>query len=295
MILRVIHFIEGLGYDILSAFRGNKIFVCGFFSRRGYKYLHNNWGDDINIYFLEELLNKNILIKNTSYLFRFLPITNYSCIGSIIGRSTDRYSIVWGSGLISENTIVKHPLKICSVRGPYTRQALINQGLDCPPVYGDPALLVSRFYKPLHKKRYRIGIIPHYSDENNQFLKTYVSKHDDVLLISMSNYTNWREIPDAICSCDCIFSSSLHGIIIADSYGIPSARLVFSDDIVGGDFKYRDYYASVNRTYVSPIVINSDLDLDSLNPTTDNLDVASNINYQEIINACPFKLKGLKA
>ena len=44
-------------------------------------------------------------------------------------------------------------------------------------------------------------------------------------------------------SCICILSSSLHWLIFADSLGIPNRRIVLSDEIIGGDLKFDDYYS----------------------------------------------------
>ena len=44
-------------------------------------------------------------------------------------------------------------------------------------------------------------------------------------------------------SCKFILSSSLHGLIFADSYNIPNHKIIISDKIIGGDYKYKDYYS----------------------------------------------------
>jgi pyruvyltransferase len=51
---------------------------------------------------------------------------------------------------------------------------------------------------------------------------------------------------DEILECEFIASSSLHGLIASDSYGIPNVRLKISDQIIGGDFKFEDYYEGVS-------------------------------------------------
>jgi hypothetical protein len=40
-----------------------------------------------------------------------------------------------------------------------------------------------------------------------------------------------------------VISSSLHGLIVADSLGIPNVWLRLSPDVLGGDYKFKDYYS----------------------------------------------------
>ena len=35
----------------------------------------------------------------------------------------------------------------------------------------------------------------------------------------------------------------MHGLIAADSFCIPNIRIILSDNIIGKDFKYNDYYS----------------------------------------------------
>lgn len=281
--------LKRLIYDALSLFRPNKIFVYAYVRRQGLGYARNNWGDDINISMLEEISDLKVLIMNRSRLFSHLPVKTYSCIGSILGECYGKKLEIWGSGCRSEKSRLKVvPAKVHSVRGPLTRQVLLKQGIDCPETYGDPALLVSRYYRPKVEKQYKFGIIPHYIDEKNPLVKAIISR-PDVLVISMADYKHWHDIPDAVCSCEMILSSSLHGLIVADSYGIPNAWVHFSDNIAGGSFKYLDYFASVGRDVPEPVRIESSEDLDATLQNESLFTVAKNIDFESIINACPFK------
>lgn len=275
--------------DFFKLFDSNIIFICGYFKRNRWEFVHHNWGDDINILFLQSISDFKVHVLNNSHLYRFILPPNYSCIGSVIGYFTNKKTVIWGSGLVSADMEILHkPNKICSVRGPLTRKVLLDRGISCPPIYGDPALLISRFYTPNIKKKYKLGIIPHVIDVDNTYLKMFKDKHPDVLIISMSDYTDWRDIPDQICSCEKIISSSLHGLIISDSYSVPNLWVKFSDKIIGGNFKYLDYFCSVNRAETEPVYIDSLERLENI--SLDNrFTLAQNIDYLSILEACPFK------
>lgn len=164
-------------------------------------------------------------------------------------------------------------------------------GINCPQQYGDPALLISRYYnaKPLLRK-YKIGVIPHHSDLDNLMLHRFVEKHpDDILLINLTTYNQWTDIPDMVVSCDCILSSSLHGLIVADYYSVPNVWIGLSDKVYGGDFKFNDYFSSVQRRD-KQFIIKSIADFESLlaSPTTKCNAV---IDYEAIAASVPFTLK----
>ncbi len=281
--------IKRLIYDCMSLLRPKKIFVYAYVRREGLGYARNNWGDDINIGMLEEISDLNVLIMNRSRVFSHLPVKTYCCIGSILSECYGKNIEIWGSGFRSDRgRIHVLPQKVHSVRGPLTRRSLLQQGIDCPEVYGDPALLISKYYHPKPRKKYKYGIIPHYVDEKNPLVRSIISR-PDVLVISMAGYNHWHDIPDAVCSCEKIVSSSLHGLIVADSYGVPNLWVRFSDNIAGGSFKYLDYFASVGREVPAPVRIDSREDLDSALNDASLFGVAKDIDFEAIINACPFK------
>lgn len=113
-----------------------------------------NWGDDLNLHLTRELFQKHIIDYNASIISWLSHSTNYMFIGSVL-HAANKNTIVWGSGMLSENYPPKNaPQKILAVRGPLTRQQLIERGIDCPEVYGDPALLLPLCYQPVVKKKY---------------------------------------------------------------------------------------------------------------------------------------------
>ena len=70
-------------------------------------------------------------------------------------------SIVYGSGIRDIDQNIKNGV-IKIVRGPLTRKRLSEINCYCPPVYGDPGLLLSLYYNPTIKKTHKLGIIPHH-------------------------------------------------------------------------------------------------------------------------------------
>ena len=51
-----------------------------------------------------------------------------------------------------------------------------------------------------------------------------------------------------------ILSSSLHGLIISESYEIPNIWIKVSQNINGGYFKYNDYYESIGIQNSKPYI-----------------------------------------
>ena len=282
------YFINSLCYLVAR----NPIVISAWVQIKSGKVQHRNWGDEFNVYLLEKLTGRKVIVANRSLLHFMFPSKRYICIGSVIGWYETEFSEIWGAGAMSDKAVVKNrPAKVHLVRGKHTRELLLRQNIDCPEVYGDPALLLSRVYTPRIAKRYRLGIIPHYADENLRFISEFVAKHDDICLISMSKYDKWTDIIDKICSCEFIVSSSLHGLIVSDSYNVPNLWASFSNDnINGGLFKYRDYFSSVGRNESAlPIGIMSLDELDNVYNKVESFKYDRPvIDYEMILNSCPF-------
>ena len=212
-------------------------------------------------------------------------VEHYFMIGSILQRCTSK-SIIWGSGLILENSICKEkPKKILAVRGPLTRKKLIEQEIECPKIYGDPALLLPEVYPPSNKKpTYKLGIIPHYLDKNDPFLKKF-KDHVDISIIDIQNKEPLKVI-DKMMNCEKIISSSLHGIIISDAYHIPSLWTQFSNPIAEDNFKFQDYFASVGRKVNSPVLFSNFHQLNDILNIFEDYKI--NIDLQGLKDSFPF-------
>lgn len=227
-------FIMGSIIRPIIPFKVNLLYVGKSFKKEGTKYY--NVGDYLSKIVFEMLM-------------RHFGITSYwtgktKCvahIGSII-QFLGQDCVIYGSGFLFKWAMPqfarkKLKLDIRAVRGPLTRKVLIELGYSVPEIYGDPAILLPLFYHPEIKKDKEFIVIPHESH-----YKEYINKPYPVV----STLTNdWQSFINNILSAKLVISSSLHGIIIAEAYGIPA---IFLDETENPDqLKYDDYYSSTNR------------------------------------------------
>lgn len=253
--------------------------------------VHRNFGDDLNYYMLKKLTGKQIFNYPQLWNVRRFPI--YMCIGSILNLyfMSQKNSIVWGSGARDAGLPMNgFPKKICAVRGKLTRAYLQKQGIDCPEVYGDPALLLPFLYRPVRKKKHRLGIILHFRDKGNKLICRMVEKAGvKAEVIDIVNYDRWEGVIDRIIECECIASSSLHGLIVADAYKIPNVWIRFGDDTFEGEFKYLDYFSGVGRTTKEPLRITNST---TIGKVLEQCAHYAPIDYDAtlLIRSCPFEI-----
>ena len=93
----------------------------------------------------------------------------------------------------------------------------------------------------------KIGLVPHYVDQYRAFHR-YSDKANVIDVFQPIEC-----VIEEINSCERIFSSSLHGIILAHAYGVPATWVKISDSMGGDGTKFRDYFASVGMDVTHPI------------------------------------------
>ena len=242
-----------------------------YFNRR------NNFGDELSPFIIAYLVNKNKykLIFNEKN-----KDINIIGIGSYIHCAVNK-SFIYGSGIRTnppiENLHKYNNLNVCAVRGPLTKKFLENKNIYVPDIFGDPALLLPKFYIPIIDTNLsnKIGIIPHYSNYNK-----YLNL--DKNIYHLINPTDkWEIVINNLYSCKYIISSSLHGLICSDAY---NKQNIWLDEfpLAEGDFKFRDYFLSQGRSYIK---------INNLNEfKEENLYKDGNkINLDKLIDAFPFR------
>lgn len=250
--------------------------------------LITNFGDQLNPYLIERITGvKPVHTEPSPEYVTMLGI------GSVLGLFMDKlkYCVVWGSGFGRKPSKLKYflkrremtvPQKIVAVRGPLTRKAFEKFNISCPSIYGDPALLMPRFYNPVIGKKYKIGLIPHYTDYNNEWILR--NQKENILIINVNKPA--EEVIREMLSCSVLLSSSLHGLIIADAYRIPSCWIMMSEFMKRQCFKFMDYFHSLGCTDEKPIIIkNPDMAIETCIKYARVRKIT--LDLDNLLNVCP--------
>lgn len=215
----------------------------------------NNWGDTVNPYLFEKITGKKVVSSNIIY--NFLNKTEVLGVGSIISGDLSNYAI-WGSGIMWENIKINKPKEVLALRGLKTLKKIQEVGGNCD-VFGDPVLLFPEIFSSQNiEKKYKYGIVPHFKDKNKIGVQKIANLNDPEIKI-IDIQSGIEEFVIDILNCENILSSSLHGLILAEAYGIPTCRLIFSEEMKGGDFKFFDYYSGVGINEMETVVIHDDI------------------------------------
>ena len=213
------------------------------------KSINGNFGDELSKFITQKMINTNKyqLVYNQPNID-----INIVCIGSYIHCAKNN-SFIYGSGIRTVNNIegghLYKNLNVCAVRGPLSKEFLEKRNIKVGNLFGDPALLLPKFYQPIINSslQNKIGIVPHKSN----FDKYSNNINIDLSIYHLINPTDpWETVINSICSCKAILSSALHGLICSDAYGVPNLWLD-NYPLDEGDFKFRDYFASQNRACIS--------------------------------------------
>ncbi len=160
-----------------------------------------------------------------------------------------------------------------AVRGRETGNALRQRGLSVPEIYGDPVWFLPKIFPDPCTKLFELGVIVHISElerpradavvrktiERYKILPEQVGKIKIINTYAAATLDGLRQKTDEILSCRRILSTSLHGLVIAEAYGIPCAWFPTYFEApgrlpIGGklpiDHRMRDFYSGTGQNYV---------------------------------------------
>lgn len=260
-----------------------------------------------------------------------------SSTGSILSNFVGGRVIVWGSGMsptynpilkkhsgwvLPENTQI---IPFC-LRGPYTSHTLARGGVDnayeC--AYGDPVLLIKRLYNPQDvqsSKSTELGVIIHLSETYGRALDAInlpdIIRYQipDSLSSSIKIINTLTDVSsaglkskiDEILSCKRIVSTSFHGLLIAELYGIPCfyfadkpggidiARISLSND-QKIDTRFLDFFlsAKISRRYYYRQEKSQETDWGRLIDLIDQRWEPIKLDDTQLIESFPFDLKPIQ-
>ncbi|MFT3817060.1 MAG: polysaccharide pyruvyl transferase family protein [Rubrivivax sp.] len=165
-------------------------------------------------------------------------------VGSVLHFAQDG-AVVWGAGINGKVALQEHRfrrLDVRAVRGPRTAEQLQRWGIAVPAVYGDPALLLPTLFADRFapRPRRRAAFVPNLHDLEG--LQSPVPV--------ISPLWGWNRVVSEILGCELVLASSLHGLIVAESFGIPARYVRLSE--TENRFKYDDYAQGTGRPDLQP-------------------------------------------
>lgn len=143
---------------------------------------------------------------------------------------------------VPENHVLTRKLDIKVLRGLESCRIIEKiTGEPCHAALGDGGLLYPLLLRKQPAKKYTVGIIPHYMDQQLPTVKELAVRFKGAVIIDVLDEP--LKVLEQIAACEKILSSSLHGLIVADALDIPNRHVHFSDNVRGNGFKFRDYYS----------------------------------------------------
>lgn len=198
-----------------------------------------NFGDALTPLLLERFAHVNV---------RWDTVSRASVIatGSILEHVPPLWdgSII-GSGQLYEDSrlhLHTNTAKVLAIRGPLSARSV--QG---DYALGDPGLLADELVY-VHNRDTDLGVVPHWSDATlatrPEWYGNWTTKVIDVA-------DNPLDVIRQIGRCKKIVTSSLHGLITADAFGIPRRFELnpHASKYEGGLFKFRDYSESIKAAF----------------------------------------------
>jgi len=197
-----------------------------------------NFGDELGPYLVDALFGLRVEWAEPEACE---IVTVGTVIDMMLSSKRENRPALWGSGLFltASGTISAGEFEIAALRGQLTRERIAD--LDSEVALGDPGLLAHVLVETLPRKDHALGIVPHFLDAELPPV-AQLRTRPGVTIIDVT-----KPAPDVvrdIARCHYVLSSSLHGLVVADSIGTPNAYVPLSNDPrIGGPKKFLDYYS----------------------------------------------------
>ena len=204
-----------------------------------------NVGDLLNTYMIPKITGKRVRKAYTHKLCHLMGI------GSILEEGGPG-SVIWGSGSIN-GIGPKRPIVADQIHALRGKRSLALMQKVCGAPFGvplgDPGLLMPMFYDPEVVADKQVGIVPHHSEKDISKEIARIMPEDYLIVdVALESEAFIRQMK----RCKSIISSSLHGLILADAYEIPNKWISISDRLIGGDWKFTDYYSMTSTPAEAP-------------------------------------------
>ena len=221
-----------------------------------YYITYPNMGDHLNVLILENIFGYTPIRKT--------PINcKLSGIGSGLGkfcyadkawlRTAEFFTgkiwpkvYVWGTGFMEyreDRPFFRKNMFFCATRGELSKkrvEKLIGKSLRNMPTC-DGGILANELLNKLPEKKYQVGIIPHIKEQKENEFKELAARFEDSVIIDL--LADPLGVVKQMAECEYIISSSLHGLIVADSFHIPNVHVKVTNNMMGDGFKYDDYFS----------------------------------------------------
>jgi len=212
-------------------------------------------------------------------------------VGSILQRAKHgrfrRRIHVWGSGFIENREETRSYHYYHAVRGHKTAKLLKSPEIR---TFGDPGLLSDLLFPDYRHvaKQCLLGIVPHYKDQKDTNIQRFADENPNVRVIDI--LSPGEDFLRQVAICEFVLSSSLHGLITADAFGIPNAWIKLSDKVRGQGFKFHDYYSVFGIESPAPLDLTSDMSPEKIAELADRYKRPNLARIKEqLLNAFPFQ------
>lgn len=186
----------------------------------------------------------------------------------------------WGTGFISDfadkrTGVIRNNVEFLALRGKLTQKCVEKIiGKPISPILGDGGILTPMLFEKGISKKYRVGLIPHFREKNSSLIEVIKKAIPDIHVIDLQEAP--LSVIQDIASCEILYSSSLHGLVLADAFRIPNIRIHLSDAPLGGTFKFDDYYSAYGLIVPAVDIDNVD-SVPSLNDVIDRYKITDSM------------------